>query len=187
MRVERLQQDFEIDVEWRPFELHPELPVEGKELGARSLAHYQYMQLATAEGLAFQVPARVPNSHRSLEAAEFAREHRAFTLYHRALFEAYFSNGSDIGDVDVLTELAASCDLDPDGLRDALHSGRYAALVDQRTDEARGWGVTGTPTFVFEAGERRFALVGAQDYAVFESIAHRMGATPRFLVLGSWF
>ena len=184
MRVERLQREFEIEVKWHPYELHPELPPEGIDRGERQQGHPEgyvspLRSLAEEAGLPFQPSRHVPNSHRSLEAAEFAREHGAFDSYHRTLFDGYFGRGRDIGDVSVLTELAGAVGLDAGALQRALESKRYASLVDERTDEAREMGVTGTPTCIFESGERRFALVGAQEYAVFEDIARRMGAAPR--------
>ncbi len=146
-------------------------------MSGRTAAYYERLrELAVGVGLTFQTPTRVPNSHRSLEAAEFAREHDAFAPYHRALFEAYFGRGQDIGDTTVLAELGAAVDLDADGIREALDSGRYASIVDERTEEARQAGITGTPTFIFQSGERRFPVVGAQEYAVFENVAQRMGA-----------
>ena len=183
MRVERLEREFDIDVEWWPFELHPEIPAEGIERGSPTperAARYQYLrELAEEAGLAFQSSTRASNSHLALEAAEFAREQSVFAPYHRALFEAYWSRGEDIGDAEVLCELGAACGLDPAALREALASRRYASVVDERTEEARRWGVTGTPTFIFENGDRRLPIVGAQEYALFESVAQRMGAARR--------
>ena len=180
MRAERLQKEFEIDVEWQPFELHPEIPLKGKDVSGRTAAYYERLRgPAVDAGLTFQTPTRVPNSRRSLEAAEFAREHDAFAPYHRALFEAYFSRGQDIGDTKVLAELGAAVDLDPAGIREALDSGRYASIVDERTEKARQAGITGTPTFVFQSGDRTLPIVGAQEYAVFENVARRLGAVPR--------
>ena len=178
-----MQREFEIEVEWRPYELHPEIPSEGidrsaGDSGRRAASHEHLRALAEEAGLTFRPSTRVPNSHRSLEAAEFAREQGAFAPYHRALFEAYFGQGRDIGDVEVLAELGAASGLDPAALRDALASRRYASLVDERTEEARGWDVTGTPTVIFENGERRLPIVGAQEYALFENVARRMGAVP---------
>jgi predicted DsbA family dithiol-disulfide isomerase len=184
-RVQRLDREFEIDVEWRPFELHPEIPPEGIARGerppsAQRVAMYEQLRgLAEEAALPFKRAARVPNSHRALEAAEFAREHGAFDAYHRALFDAFFGQGRDIGDIDMLAELAAANGLDAAALREALETQRYASLVDERTAEARGSGVTGTPTVIFENGDRRFPVAGAQDYQVFEHIAQRFGATRR--------
>ncbi|MGB2696041.1 MAG: DsbA family oxidoreductase [Dehalococcoidia bacterium] len=177
-RIERLQRNFALNVQWQPFEIHPEIPPEGKPMGGVAAAYYErFRPLAADAGLPFELPERVPNSHRALEAAEFAREQGAFDPFHHALFLAYFTHGRDISDLDVLSELGASCGVDADELREALESRRYAALVDERTDESRQQGYTGTPTFIFEDGERRFPITGAQDYEVFESVARRMGAT----------
>ena len=180
-------------MEWLPYELHPEIPKEGIDWSDRGrpqaeagpgpsgrAGYFDHLRaLAEEEGLTFQPPTRAPNSHRSLEAAEFAREHGVFDAYNRALFEAYFSEGRDIGDVDVLAELGSANGLDPAALRDALDSLHYALLVDERTEEARRLGVSSTPTFIFKSGDQRLPIVGAQEYALFQNVARRMGATPR--------
>ena len=180
MRAERLEREFEIDIVWRPYELHPEIPAAGIDRGERASRLDGYVNplraLAEEAGLPYAPSSHVPNSHRALEAAEFAREQGAFEQFHRALFEAYFGRGEDIGDVDVLVALAAASGLDAHGLEAALRDSRYVALVDESTQEAQRQGVTGTPTYIFEAGDRRFPLVGAQDYSVFQSIAQRIGA-----------
>ncbi len=183
MRVDQLQQEFDIDVSWRPYELHPELPPEGRDRGERQPrpegSVSPIRQLAEDAGMPYQPGSHIPNSHRSLEAAEFAREHGVFDAYHRALFNAYFGEGRDIGDVSVLSELGVAIGLEAAALEEALASGRYTALVNETTEEARGSGITGTPTFIFEDGERRLPVVGAQEYAVFQNVAQRMGASRR--------
>ena len=183
MRVERLQREFDIDVEWRPFELHPEIPAAGYERAPRTSPRPEgsvspIRQLALDEGLTFEPSSHVSNSHASLEAAEFAREHGAFDAFHRALFATYFGEGRDIGDASLLAKIAVASGLEGDALSEALASKRYAGIVDEQTAESRRDGITGTPTFIFERGETRFPLVGAQDYAVFENVARRMGAAP---------
>ena len=184
MRVERLEREFDIAVEWRPFELHPEIPPEGYDRETRPSRRPEgyvspLRQLAQDEGLTYEPSSHVSNSHASLEAAEFAREHGAFDAYHRSLFEAYFGEGRDIGDASLLVELAQGAGLDGDALGEALASKRYAPVVDGQTEKSRQAGITGTPTFIFGSGDREFPLVGAQDYAVFENVARRMGAAPR--------
>ena len=183
MRAERLEREFDLDVVWRPFELHPEIPEGGVDRGEGRQRLEGYVSpihaLAVEEGLPYAPSRHTPNSHRALEAAEFAREQGAYASFHRALFEAYFGRGENIGDVGVLTKLAVDGGLDAAAMEGALTSGRYAARVNELTEESRQEGITGTPTYVFECGERRFPLVGAQDYAVFQNIAQRMGAGAR--------
>ena len=183
MRADQLQQEFDVDVIWQPYELHPEIPPEGRDRDSRRPRPEGYVnpirQLAEEAGLPYAPGHHTPNSHKSLEAAEFAREEGLFDAYHRALLQAYFGEGSDIGDVAVLGELASGVGLDGSGLEGALSSGRYVALVNEATEDARSSGITGTPTFIFDDGERRLPIVGAQDYSVFQNVAMRMGAATR--------
>jgi predicted DsbA family dithiol-disulfide isomerase len=182
-RIERLQREFPVDVEWRPFELHPETPRSGAQLAgrfgsaerARAYAA-NIVGLAAESGLAMRMPAVVANSHLALEAAEFAREHGGFEAYHRALFHTYFEEARDIADVDVLCEVARGCGVDDQRLRQALADERYAAVVDRITAQARADEVLSTPTFIYEGG---FRLTGAQDDNVFSSVTGRLLARLR--------
>lgn len=117
------------------------------------------------------MPEIVANSHLALEAAEFAREHGGFERYHHALFSAYFEDRRDIGDPDVLSDVAMTSGVDDQGLRQALADRRYSATIDRVTDAARTDEIVSMPTFVFSGG---FRLTGAQDYAVFKSITSRL-------------
>lgn len=177
-RIEQLEREFPVAVEWRPFELHPETPATGADLRGRLgdrdrvRAYTQnIINLAEESGIAMRMPVVVANSHRSLEAAEFAREHGGFALYHRALFHAYFVEARDIGDIDVLAEIARGCGVDDQRLRQALADEVYRARIDEITDAARADEVLSTPTFIYEGG---FRLTGAQDYAVFASVTGRL-------------
>jgi|GEM_PF-268254 len=151
-RIERLVRKFPVDVEWRPFELHPETPPGGADLSgrlgssARAAAYANnIVVLAGESGLAMRMPPVVANSHLALEAAEFARERGGFDAYHRALFRAYFEQARDIGDAEVLCDLARETGVDDQHLRDALAERRYSALVDRMTEEARADEVLSTP------------------------------------------
>jgi predicted DsbA family dithiol-disulfide isomerase len=178
LRVDRLQQEHPVEVEWRPFELHPETPRDGAQLAgrlgssARAAAYANnILNLARESGLAMRMPAVVANSHLALEAGEFAHEHGGFEAYRRALFRAYFEEARDIGNSEVLCEVARACGVDDQGLRQALVDSTYAEQVDQITEPARANEIVSTPTFIFEGG---FRLVGGQDYDVFASVTSRL-------------
>ena len=177
-RIDRLQREFPVDVEWRPFELHPETPRDGARLAgrlgsSRRAAAYEQniVGLAQDSAITIRMPEIIANSHLALEAAEFAREHGGFDAYHRALFAAYFEHGSNLGDPEVLCDIARSTGVDDQGLRQALADGQYADRIDRITAAAREDEVLSTPTFIFSGG---FRLTGAQDYNVFESITSRL-------------
>jgi predicted DsbA family dithiol-disulfide isomerase len=178
--VERLATEFDLAIEWKPYELHPEIPSEGiapqRLFGSRSRGD-DYMGMlrdeGESEGLTIKAPKRIANSAAALEATEFARDlgREAFDCLHHGLFEAYFTNGLNIGDRSTLLNLAAQCGLDTVALRRALDEGLYRERVRDSIEEARLMGITGTPTFIFDG---RFALVGAQSYEVFKSVTARI-------------
>lgn len=178
MRVERLQREFPVDVDWVPFELHPETPSEGVRVattvdGQRAAASNHLRQLAAAEGLTMRRSGRLSNSRLALEAGEFARDagKTLFSRFHQALFHAYFAEGRDIGAHDELLSLADAGGLDAAQLAEALTSRAYAARVDACIGWAHERGVYSTPTVIFED---RLALPGAQEYAMFADITRRL-------------
>jgi predicted DsbA family dithiol-disulfide isomerase len=177
-RIEQLRSEFDVQVEWRPFELHPETPKSGAHLmgrlgsASRVRAYAEKIQgIARESGIAMRMPAVVSNSHLALEAAEFVRDHGDFDAMHAALFHAYFEQGWDIGEADVLCDVARTVGIDDQRLREALASQTYSKQVDELTDAARRNEIISTPTFVFPGG---FRLIGGQDYAVFHSVTRRL-------------
>lgn len=178
MRVERLSREYPIDIDWVPFELHPQTPLEGTSYaappGSQRAAMGDYLKkLAAAEGLTLQRGGRISNSRLALEAGEFARAAGAeqFGRFHRALFRAYFEAGRDLGERAELLRLGAEALLDEEALALALDGRSFAPRVDAWTAWARERGIASTPTFVFD---NRFALTGAQDDTVFADITRRM-------------
>lgn len=186
MRVERLREEFPLDVAWRPFELRPGTPPEGIPLeGVVGRGRYteqylaQVQEVAARAGIHMKRRSLLANSRPSLEAAEFAREVGRFEPLHRALFHAYFEEGEDIGDENVLARLAGECGLDAGALVTALRERRYEKLVDEKVRWAREQNLGGVPAFIFyprgSTGEERgFVLVGAQEYDVFKDITERI-------------
>ncbi len=67
-----------------------------------------------------RLPPVQPRSRKALEAAEFAREKGLYDEMHNALFRAFFEDGRDIGDVEVILDVAAPVGLDLSELRIAL-------------------------------------------------------------------
>ncbi|MPZ23292.1 MAG: thioredoxin domain-containing protein [Dehalococcoidia bacterium] len=178
-RVEKLAGEIDLAVDWQPFELHPEIPPEGmapEDLfgGHRRADDYMGMlrEEGEKEGLIIRAPRRISRSLPSLEAAEFARDSGEDAgRFRSALFEAYFSEGRDIGDQQVLLDVATGCGMDGGMLTAALSAGAYRDSVRDITRRAHQSGVTGTPTFIFDD---RFAMVGAQSFDVFRSVAQRL-------------
>jgi predicted DsbA family dithiol-disulfide isomerase len=180
-RVAEFEREFDVDIQWWPFELHPETPKDGRDISGmvdrRGAAYRDHLREYAAEaGITLASNRRLANSHRALELAEFARDRGKFRPVHDALFRAYFEEGRDIGDSEVLGEIASSAGLDPEEFRFECLIGRYAEVVDRTSALAREKGFTGTPTMIFDD---RFVLSGAQDAAVYADVLKRLGAEPR--------
>ena len=180
----QFEREFDVAVSWWPYELHPETPPEGRSVddllrrSGRSTDEYRanLKAYAAEAGVTLASNRWLSNSHRALELAEFARDRGKFGEVHMALFVSYFEQARDIGDVEVLMEIARENGLDPDEFVIEILNGRYAALIDRTTAIARERGLTSTPTMVFDD---RAVIPGAQDYNVYENVLERLGARRR--------
>ena len=179
-RLEKLREEYDIELEIGAYELRPGIPPEGmvrEEMSRGRVYPPGYLDnlraTAAEAGIEMKRPALVPNTRKAHETTEFAAEHGRLWEIHRALFHAYFEEERNIGDVDVLCDIAAGIGLDPAELRTALADGRYAAEVEEQLAWARDIGVTGVPTVIFA---EKFAVVGAQELAVYQDVAGRVAA-----------
>jgi predicted DsbA family dithiol-disulfide isomerase len=168
--VDTLKQEFDLHAEWLGFEIHPETPPEGMPLvkmfpraDVESMTR-RLNSMGAPFGLTFRKIVNISNSRLSLEAGEFAKEHGRFDQFHHAVFEAYFSQGKDIGSIEVLKKIGQGVGLDADALGKALQSGSYRRILGEAKDESARLGITAAPTFLFNVNDR---IVGAQSIEVF--------------------
>ena len=169
-----------VNVTWRPFELHPEAPVEGIPRDAyfgraRSEQMRSYMQ-SVAESLGLEMRTRdvIINSRRALGAAEFARDHGKFEEMHHALFKAHWEGTGRLENIDDLVRIGESIGLDGASLRAAVEQNRYADVIDDNRRDASSVGINAIPAHVFG---RRYLVLGAQPYEVFKQVVERLTET----------
>lgn len=177
----RLEQALEKDghadaeVTLRPFQLDPSTPVEGADLRERLAKKYgadpekmfERVEAAARESgipLDFAKVRRTPNTlkaHVLLDAVKGKGTQRALA---RALFHAYFLEGRDIGNVDVLTQLAVAHGLTSEEAATVLAD--EAAIEATRSEAAdfAAQGIGGVPFTIFEG---KLAVSGAQSVEVF--------------------
>ena len=183
MRIERLKQNYDIEVQWLFFPLHPDTPEEGQSLedmfrGRGYDLDAMYSQMKTrmdAEGLDYGHRSHTYNSRLAQELAKWADTQPGFEAIHDALYQAYFVDGRNIGEADILVEIAESVGLPADDAREILRDRLFEAAVDDDWAKARRYGVTGVPTYACD-GQR---VVGAQPFEVLEELIRKAGANSR--------
>lgn len=165
-----------------PFELHPEIPPEGRPrdevLPAAYMARAQegVNRMAGAVGLHLKLHERMINSRPALQAAEFAREQGRFDAMHQGLLKAYWDEGLDVSQLTVLRDIAARAGVDVAGMEAAVKENRFGDYLDARRDEAEELGINGIPAHVIAD---RYLVMGAQPYDLFERVMAKVGVPRR--------
>ena len=121
-------------------------------------------------GFAYAPPPFVPNSFRSLQLGELARERGRFAELHPRVFAAHWSEGRDIGELDTLVSLGSSVGLDPGEIQRAIEEGTYRERIEASTRLAVELGADGVPAWLID-GET--LMTGAQPVEVFERVLAR--------------
>lgn len=167
-------------VQWHPFQLNPEMPPEGMDrrtylegkFGSKEKAVKAYMPVieeAAASGVDINLEAitRTPNTmnaHRLIHWAGLEGKQNAVV---DRLFRAYFVDGRDIGESDVLCDIAAGVGLDGTMIARLLDSPADASDLLARDMDARKKGVTAVPTFLIA---NQHVVPGAQPIALWQQV-----------------
>ena len=160
-------------IEWHPFQLNPDMPAEGmdradyleRKFGGKDNAVKVYSEIvahAEKAGINLNVGdiKRTPNTldaHRLINWAKIEGKQNAIV---DALFKAYFIDGRDIGDHEVLSDLADGIGMDAAVVQRLLKSDADLEEIKQRDAMAREMGVNSVPTFIVGG---RHAVPGAQQ------------------------
>ena len=176
--LHKLKNEFDLEIQWRGFQIHPEWPAEGmpteryyRTVGEeRRKAAWQMIQtLATEAGIEMRPPSVLANSSLALQAQEFAIEHQRGDAFEERVFRAYFHDGANIGDLGAVRELAADAGLDAGQLDEALAENRYAMRLKNTALVANQHGISGVPTFIIGG----YPMVGAQSIDAMRQMLQR--------------
>jgi predicted DsbA family dithiol-disulfide isomerase len=177
----------DVGLSWRPFELNPDLPVDGieravyraRKFGAATSAALDAKMAKTGRELgiafAFERMSRTPNTrlaHRLIWEAE--RQRRQNELVER-LFAGYFEQGLDIGARHVLEGLAAEAGLERRGIDRALDDEESLAAVVDLEREGLRLGVAAVPFFILPGP---FGVSGAQSPEFWGRVLAQIAAAP---------
>mgnify|MGYP001826707292 FL=1 len=162
-----------LELSWHPFQLNPEIPPEGQgfeEYLTRRFGTLQtiepVLQELTREGeaegvrFAFDRIRHVPNTlpvHQVMQQAETLGKDQAALA--DLLMSAFFEEGRNIGERDVLIELAGRVGMHGRDVRKAIASDQMRQIVVSREAQVRSSGLNTAPGFLLN---RRLLVVGAQ-------------------------
>jgi predicted DsbA family dithiol-disulfide isomerase len=181
-RLARLNGDFDVRVERRFLEIHPETPAGGRpvsELGyppdqwARMMENLERM--GKAEGIVFSERTFTTNSHKALLLAEAAKEEGSvvFEALNEGLFRAYFTEGRNIGDPRVLRDVAQAAGIPAGRSEQAWSDAAYEGRLAGDREAAARIGITGVPLFIVDG---RWILEGAVPVEMLREAAKKIPA-----------
>lgn len=167
--------DIDVHIRWRPFQLDPTIPPEGKNRRDYMVAkfgseqrireiHARIEPLGEAEGISFafdaiKVAPNTLDAHRLIRWAGTAGEAIQNRLVRR-LFQLNFEEGANLGDHAVLIEAAREAGMDASVVETLLPTDADVEAVRTEIATASRMGISGVPCFLLEG---KYAVMGAQD------------------------
>jgi predicted DsbA family dithiol-disulfide isomerase len=178
-----LRADYEIGFRWTAFPLHPETPENGQTLkqlfAGQAVDLDQVMvrlkQAAQEAGLPFSDRTMTYNSRLAQELAKWAEREDRGDEFNRAVFRAYFVQGTNIGKVPELLDLVRSLGLPEAEAERVLRERTFKEAVDLDWARSRELGIRAVPTFFLG----RQSLVGAQPYKKLIALMETAGVRRR--------
>ena len=170
-----------VEISWQAFELNPNMPMEGEDILDHvkrkygSTAEQWRNSQASMEGLGKEVDfafkfvegKRIVNTRDAHILLAYAKESGKQTELKMRLFEAYFSQGKDVSDREVLFEEIKNIGLDVDVAKEILESDDSRKHIIDQEAFWRNKGISSVPTIVFNKSS---SLVGSQSVDVYKQV-----------------
>lgn len=178
--------DHPFEIEWHPFQLNPDMPADGMDrraylegkFGGKEAAVKAYapvVEHAAEAGLKidFEGMKRTPNTLNAHRLIHWAGIEGRQTAAVSSLFKAYFVEARDIGNADVLADVADGIGLDAAVIHRLLDTDNDRQMIQERDAHARKMGVNSVPTFIV-AGQH--AVPGAQPPSLWAKVIAELSA-----------
>jgi len=151
-RILGLSKEFNLTIDWKGIEIHPEFPPQGKKrtktLKSKSFAE-TIREMAKEDNIEIKLPGYATNSRLSLEASEFAKIKGKFLEFHIGVYEAYFLEGRNIGDIEIVLDIGEKAGLHRSDLVECLNKRTMFDNIEANKKEAEDNIILGVPTFIF--------------------------------------
>lgn len=185
--VRRVEPELTVELHLKPFELNADMPAEGEILvehlqrkygiGAEDIAsnHRRIHDFGAEVGFHFDLHKRerIYNSFDAHRLLHWAGEQQRALALKQALLHAYFGEGRDISDAQVLLELATGVGLDPVRTREILDSDAYSSEVIEAEEFFTGRGIHAVPALIIDG---RQLISGAQSADYYEQALRQVAS-----------
>ena len=175
----QLDDEISFEVNWKPYELHPEIPKEGfdkkeyyKIKFGKSSGSNDRFNFISDEGkkvgleFNFKKSKNLPNTFLAHRLLWLCRSKNIQDTLAEALFHAYFTDGRDIGDQDELIEIASENGLNREEIRKFFQTNIGYDEVLREENRAREMNIFSVPTYIFN---KKYLLVGGQESDTFKA------------------
>ena len=175
-------------VSWLPFQLNPDLPVDGMPRAEYRRAKFGSLERGRqldarvaaegrSEGIEFALERieRTPNTFAAHQLVDLAQQAGAGGAVVDALFRAYFEEARDVGDRAVLLGIAEAAGLARADLEACWSDAAEAQRLAQLEESMKALGISGVPTFILQ---RKFGLSGAQPPEALAEAMREAARTP---------
>lgn len=176
--IKQLELSDEVTIVWKSFLLNPDMKTDPTRNSLEYLAETKgwtkeqteeivqnVVDMAKEEGLEYRMEdTKVANAMDAHRLIQLAKTGGKGDVIEERLFKAYFMEGKNIADMDVLVELGEEVGIAGDRVRECLEKGEFTDRIRQDILEAQQIGVRGVPFFVFD---NQYAISGAQPVELF--------------------
>ena len=182
--MNKLDDEISFEVNWKPYELHPEIPREGfdkKEyykikFGESSGASDKF-NFISEEGkkvgleFNFKKSKNLPNTFLAHRLLWLCRSKDMQDVIAEALFHAYFTDGRDVGNEDELIEISSENGLNKQEIKEFFQTNIGHKEVLREENRAREMNIFSVPTYIFN---KKYLLVGGQESDTFKAYIEKV-------------
>lgn len=177
--MRRFDHSSEVTVEWKSFQLNPDLETNPDISISEYLAqakgwtdeqveqmNERITRMAAETGLQYNLDKTVAaNSFDAHRLIQFAKTENLAGETAEALFGAYFIEGKNLDDRQMLLDIASGVGLDVETAEQMLNADNFSGAVEKNIREAERMNIRGVPFYLFN---RQYAISGARPPERFE-------------------
>jgi predicted DsbA family dithiol-disulfide isomerase len=176
--ADKLSTEFDIEAEWLPKVIRPEVPAGGENIYKlfktceleEMFSHLN--ETGSQYGISFKQPDFMPNASMALSAGEYAKEKGHFDELQGRIFQAFFTEGKDIGNIDIVLNIVEEAGFNKEEFITKFRDGYYENHLNAAEEKSKEYKVDTTPTFIID---EEHILAGDKDIEEFRALLLRLG------------